>query len=169
MKRTMYVVLMAMLAFGCGDEEETAATDEPQAETEPAGGGEGAADEPEAEPGPVAEDPTFELRAEASGPYAAGEEGSFEIRLTPRGRYHVNEEYPMTITLDGPDGVSLPPEDLGVDDAAEYAEARARFSVPFTAAAAGEHRVTADVDFAVCTPEACMPERRTLALVLPVN
>lgn len=176
MQRTMLVVLaMAWLGAACGGEEEAAPeigdaveTDSTDTETAEEGGGEtGAAIEAEA--GPVAEDPTFELRATASGPYAAGEEGTFQIQLTPRGRYHVNQDFPMNIALDGPDGVALPAEDLGNAQAAEFTEETARFEVPFTPSAAGEHRVTAEVDFAVCTPEACMPDRRTLALVLPVN
>lgn len=116
----------------------------------------------------VAEDPSFELRASASGPYAPGQEGRFEIALTPRGNYHVNTQYPLSIELEAPSAVALPDAQLGNEDAAEFGEPRARFQVPFTAAAAGEHRVTARVDFAVCTPEACMPDCRTLALVLPV-
>jgi hypothetical protein len=168
------VLSVLLLAVGCGSEEEGSASAQGEtAEAEPSEGSEtaeaGGTEEADEEVGPVAEDPTFELRAEAQGPYAAGEQGSFEIRLTPRGEYHVNQEFPMNVALSGPDGVELPSADLGNDDADEFTEERARFSVPFTAASAGEHRVTAEVDFAVCTPEACMPDRRTLALVLPVR
>lgn len=163
------ILLLALaLAGGCGGENDAAAAPEAPVEREP-----GAEAEPaqaaEEEPGPVAEDPTFELRAEAQGPYTAGEQGTFEIRLTPRGEYHVNQEFPMNVSLTAPEGVELAQTQLGNDDAAELGEERARFAVPFTAASAGEHRVTAEVDFAVCTPEACMPDRRTLALVLPVR
>lgn len=158
---------------GCTEDGEASA-EEPTAEAEPAGetGGEGeAAGEggEEGAPGPVVEDPTFELRASAAGPYSAGEAGDFEIQLTPRGEYHVNQEFPMNVALSGPDGVELPGQPLGNADADEFTEERARFRVPFTAGEAGEHRVTAEVDFAVCTPEACMPDHRTLALVLPVR
>jgi hypothetical protein len=117
----------------------------------------------------VAEDPSFELRATASGPYAPGEEGRFDIALTPRGIYHVNAQYPLSIQLQAPGEITLPDAELGTEDAAEFGEPRARFQVPFTATAAGQHRVTARVDFAVCTPESCMPDCRTLALVLPVE
>lgn len=117
----------------------------------------------------VSEDPSFELRASASGPYAPGQEGRFEIALTPRGNYHVNTQYPMTIRLQAPEGVVLPSAEIGADQAAEMAEPRARFQVPFTPSAAGQHRVTAEVDFAVCTPESCMPDCRMLAIVLPVD
>lgn len=170
------VAMVFLLAAACGDEgeAESATGDDTQASTEETGGedegGEEATeDEPEEPPGPVAEDPTYELRATAQGPYASGEEATFQIQLTPRGAYHVNQDFPMDIALSGPEGVSLPPASLGNSDAAEFNEERARFDVPFTASAAGEHRVTAEVDFAVCTPEACFPEHRTLALALPVE
>ncbi|MBK8172015.1 MAG: hypothetical protein IPK60_16950 [Sandaracinaceae bacterium] len=48
-------------------------------------------------------------------------------------------------------------------------ERLARFSVPFTAGTAGSARIEADVDFAVCTPENCMPDRRTVAVTLAVQ
>lgn len=170
---TWLALTAALLGLGCGGEEGTEGSgssggtaadpvheaDEPEA---PA---------PEAEAGPVAEDASFELRATPAGPYAAGQQGTFEIRLLPRGQYHVNTDplFPFAIALAGPDGVSFPEASLDREDAAEFTEQRARFAVPFTAASAGQHRVTATVDFAVCTPSTCLPEQRTLALVLPVQ
>ncbi|MCA9605188.1 MAG: hypothetical protein KC619_06320 [Myxococcales bacterium] len=117
----------------------------------------------------VVDDPTFELRATATGPYTTGQEGHFGVALTPRGEYHVNQDFPMTIRPCAGEGVTLPDAELGNEDAAERTERAARFSVPFTAETAGEHRVSAVVDFAVCTPENCMPEQRTIALLLPVE
>ncbi len=166
--RAMLAALAAMaLLTGCGDEEREAGG----AGGETASGTQERPTETEAEPGPVAEDTTFELRASPSGPYAPGQQGTFEIRLTPRGEYHVNVDplFPFAIVLAGPDAVSFPEASLDREDAAEFTEQRARFAVPFTPSSAGEHRVTATVDFAVCTPSTCLPEQRTLALVLPVQ
>ena len=162
-------LLVAALALGCGEDEAATPPEGETAEAPPTAAerpAEGAADE---EAGPVVDDPTFELRASAGGPYQNGQEGTFEVRLTPRGEYHVNQDYPMTVEVTAPDGVQAPAAPLGNADAEEFTEEVARFDVPFTASGAGEHRVTAVVDFAVCTPEACMPDRRTLALVLPVQ
>jgi hypothetical protein len=166
-------LLCASALVACGGDEGAGATasggggtGSPTTATAPAPAGDACGDPAAARD--VAEDPSFELRASASGPYAPGQEGRFEIALTPRGNYHVNTQYPLSIQLEAPSGVALPDAELGNDDAAEFGEPRARFQVPFTAAAAGEHRVTARVDFAMCTPEACMPDCRTLALVLPV-
>lgn len=167
MSKTSWLVALSIVgfAFGCGGEEETISpTGDEHVQPGPAGN-----PEPEAPAGPVVNDPTYELRAEATPPYTAGEQGTFQIRLTPRGHYHVNQEFPMSIALTAPGGVTVPGAALGNGDAQEFSEQVARFEVPFTASAAGEHRVTALVDFAVCTPEACMPDQRTLALVLPVQ
>ncbi len=162
------VVTSLLLAGACGEDDP-----DPGAST---GGGEpteappeAPPAEPEGPPGPLAEDPTYELRATAGGPYTAGEAGTFQIQLTPRGDYHVNQDFPIEIALSGPDGMTLPTASLGNSDAAELTEERARFDVGFTPAAAGEQTVTAEVDFAVCTPQACFPEHRTLALALAVN
>lgn len=160
---------MLLLTGACGGDDATPAeaVPEPAAEAEEAQPG--PAGSPAEEAGPVVEDPSFELRAEAGGPYTTGEAGDFQIRLTPRGNYHVNQEYPMSIEVRAPDAVELPSPTLARTDAETYEEQLASFKVPFVPGQAGTHRVTADVDFAVCTPETCVPERRTLALVLPVN
>lgn len=161
--RSTWLALVLLIGcgglIGCGEE---APATEPQPEAE-------AAPVVEAEPGPRVEDPTYELVATASGPYTAGQPGTFEIRLLPRGDHHVNVDFPFEVALAGPEPVRFPETSLDSEDAAELTEQRARFSVPFTPEAAGEHRVTATVDFAVCTPSTCLPEQRTLALVLPVQ
>lgn len=168
MTRSTWPALVLLIGIGCGGEDaETAPEPQPSTEAET----EAAEATAEAEPGPRIEHPTFELVATSSGPYTAGQAGTFEIRLVPRGAYHVNVDplFPFAIALDGPDAVSFGEARLDREDAAEFTEQRARFAVPFTPSAAGEHRVTATVDFAVCTPTTCLPEQRTLALVLPVH
>ncbi|RLB52578.1 MAG: hypothetical protein DRJ42_14470 [Deltaproteobacteria bacterium] len=177
--RLMTIFLLAFALGACEDEapSETA----PPESTEGAGNveaadpGAGAEAQPEApsgddsEAGPLVDDPTFELRATASDTYANGELAQFDIRITPKGEYHMNEEFPTTITVHSVDGVAFPNSELEAGDAAEFGAALARFDVPFTASAAGEHRVVCDVSFAVCTASNCIPENRTLAVVLPVE
>ncbi|MBX3270957.1 MAG: hypothetical protein KF729_11895 [Sandaracinaceae bacterium] len=172
MKTTWMLVLSLALGACGGDSDATPATGGETARPAPDPAPEPAPPEAcavDTAAGPVAEDPTFELRATATGAYAPGQPGTFGIELTPRGEYHVNQDFPMTVRPCAGEGVTLPNAELGNDDAAERTEQRARFAVPFTAASAGEHRVSAVVDFAVCTPENCMPETRTIALVLPVE
>lgn len=173
--RNVAIGLIALMMIGCGSSETEQATGTGagagtgSAPPTPAPIVDGCAPSAAASAREVAEDPSFELRATTSGTYAPGQEGRFEIALTPRGEFHVNAQYPMTITLAGPGEVAFPQAEITRDQAAEYGEPRARFQVPFTASAAGQHRVTAQVDFAVCTPESCMPDCRTLAVVLPVE
>lgn len=183
MKELRWLVIAAMASAGaaaCGDENETSGTvtPEPPETLEPAAGdpaaAPGAVQGAEAqgadeEPGPVVSDPTFELRADAEGSYPSGELGQFAITLTPLGGYHVNEEFPLSVELEAPVEVGLSKSQLEKDDTAEFGEDRARFDVPFTPTGAGAHRVNATVSFAVCTPETCIPDERTLALVVPVE
>lgn len=157
----------AFVAVACsGGSSDTPATDPPPSSA--------VADPPPpssavpAEARAVWDEPSFELRADAPGPYAAGTEGHFTIRLTPRGNYHVNQDYPLSITLTGPDGMTFPHPTVTAAEAETMTEQLASFSVPFTSAAGAQH-VTALVDFAVCTPEACMPDTRTVAIDLSVN
>jgi hypothetical protein len=173
--RLVTIATLALALGACDDEAPSEAEPQPSAESaenveaaDPGAGAEApAADDPEA--GPVVDDPTVELRATAADTYANGELAQFDIRITPKGEYHMNEEFPTTITVHTVDGVAFPKSELEAGDAAEFGEALARFDVPFTASAAGEHRVVCDISFAVCTASNCIPENRTLAVVLPVE
>ncbi len=156
-------VLVSLVVVACsgGDEPTTAPTPAPLGERPPP-------PPAPAEARAVWDEPSFELRGDATGPFTAGTEGRFTIRLTPRGNYHVNHDYPLSITLTGPAPVTFPSTTLAADRATTFTEQLAQFDVPFTATA-GTHRVTALVDFAVCTPEVCMPDTRTVAVDLAVQ
>lgn len=159
---TVAAALLGLLSTACGGEE-ASTTEQSQgggttAETPPP---------PPAEARPRWEEAGFELGSTPAGPFQAGQEGHFDIRLAARGNYHVNQDYPISVQITGPDGVTLPRATLGRPEAAEFSETIARFDVPFTATA-GHHELRALVDFAVCTPESCMPDSRTLAIALDV-
>ncbi len=161
MRHRLLIALFSLLGAACGSEAETSPTPPGPAEVHPT---------PAPEAREVWEDESFELRTTLSAPYAAGAEGAFEVVLRPRGVYHVNQDYPMSIALEGGgSAVTFPTRQIPRESAVEYTETVARFRVPFTPTAAGQQRVTATVDFAVCTPEACMPDTRTLAVALPVQ
>lgn len=115
------------------------------------------------------EDPSFELALAPVGQYTVGQLGSFAVSLKPRGEYHINQDYPIAVTLRPADGLRLPKLEFKKPDAAVFGEQQARFDVPFTPDAAGTRRVEANVRFAVCTPETCVPDERNLALVLAVK
>jgi hypothetical protein len=115
------------------------------------------------------EDPTFELTAVPGGPYVVGQLGSFAVSLKPRGEYHINQDYPITISVRPQAGLNLPRSEFKRADAAVFGEQLARFDVPLTPQQKGAHRLETNVRFAVCTPETCIPDERTLALALTVE
>jgi len=163
-------LIACLLVLACSSSEQAAPTEAPAEKVaapavvpiEPAPAEPAAA-------GPSVEDPTFTLSAVAAGPYTANTLGHFVLSLTPKGEYHVNEEYPIAITMSAPAAVTLAKAELAKADAAEFSAKTARFDVPVTPTQAGEHHVTAKVSFAVCTPENCVPDERTLDLALLVQ
>lgn len=115
------------------------------------------------------EESSFSLKLVGAGPYKAGELSRVVVNLEPRGIFHVNQEYPIEISVKSDTETSFPKATLMRPDAAEFDEKKARFDVPFTAKAAGEHKILANVKFAVCTDENCVPDERDLALAVAVN
>ena len=130
--------------------------------------GPAAAPQAAAAPTPSIEDKTFKLALVSDPEYTAGAPAKLKLVLEARGGYHVNQDYPIRVDLKAPAAVKLDKTSLGKADAAEFGEPSAKFEVPFTAQS-GAHQLTADVDFAVCTPETCMPDQLTLAVSLHVK
>jgi hypothetical protein len=125
------------------------------------------ADEPA---GPRIETGSFMLEVAPTQPgYAIGKAGEVEIALEGRGDWHVNQEYPIRIDLKAPPGVAFDKTELVRDDAKEFGEEKVRFLAGLQPSAAGEHAVSCDVSFAMCTEENCILEKRTLAMKLKVE
>jgi hypothetical protein len=112
---------------------------------------------------------SFSLRMAEAGPYKAGELARFVVHLEPRGQFHINQEYPIEIGLSGDVDTAFPKPTLARADAAEFGEKKARFDVPFTTKVKGDHKISANVKFAVCTAENCVPDERNLSLALAVK
>ena len=162
--------LLIACSIACGGQETPAATPEPAPAPPTAEPAKPA--EPPAPAAPLsdkAEDPSFELAVAPVGTYASGKPGSVAVTLKPRGVYHINQDYPMSVALKAPAGITLAKGELAKSEAAEFTEQLARFDVPVTPTAAGTHKLEAHVKFAVCTPETCVPDERTLALSLTVQ
>jgi hypothetical protein len=159
-----------MLAGGCGDSNSHATQAPPPAAPaveapKPAAA---APVPPSAAPSSI-EEAGFSLRLAEAGPYKAGELSRVVLRLDPHGPFHVNQEYPIEINLTGDADTSFPKATLARADAAEFGEKKARFDIPFSAKVAGDHKLLANVKFAVCTPENCVPDERNLSLALAVK
>jgi hypothetical protein len=108
------------------------------------------------------------MRLVAAGPYKANELARVSFELLPHGEFHVNQEYPFEMTLTGDPQTTLPKPKLEKGDAKVFGEKAAQFDVPLTITAAGEHKLQANVKFAVCTKENCVPDERNLALTVNV-
>ncbi|MBK7155946.1 MAG: hypothetical protein IPH72_29905 [Sandaracinaceae bacterium] len=162
--------LCAAALLGCGEDAPSPSTGAGPIPTAPTT----AVTPPEAPPeppqpaGPTATGASFSLVSSGAESYRAGEVGQFAIELTGRDGWHVNMEYPTVVQLEG-EGLSFPSPRLERAQAAQFAEERVRFDVPFTPAAAGDRSVTARVQFAMCNPSNCVPEERTLTLALAVQ
>jgi len=116
--------------------------------------------------GSSVEETGYSLRLVEAGPYKAGELGRVVLKLTPRGEFHINQDYPFQVSLTADAATQFAKADLARSDAAEFAENSARFEVPFTPGTAGDHKLSANVKFAVCTAENCIPDERELALLI---
>jgi hypothetical protein len=143
-----------------------AACSKPEPKPEPAAPA--PAEQPKSAPQPSIEDNTFKLALVSEPEYTAGAPARLQLLLEAKGGYHVNQDYPIRIDLKAPAAVKLQKPSLGKPDAAEFGEHKARFDVPFSADK-GSYQLSAEVDFAVCTPETCVPDQRTLAVSLSVK
>jgi hypothetical protein len=123
---------------------------------------------PSAAPSSI-EEAGFSLKLAEAGPYKAGELGRFVLHLEPHGKFHINQEYPIEIALSSDADTQFPKASLAKKDASEFDEKKASFDVPFTPKAAGDHKLIANVKFAVCTPENCVPDERNLSLAVAVK
>ena len=120
--------------------------------------------------GPSIETGSFLLAvAPAQSKYVSGKAGEVEIALESRGDWHVNQEYPIRVDLKAAPGVALKKSELVKDDAKEFGESKVRFLAAVEPSAKGEHEVTCDVSFAMCTEENCILEKRTVAMQLRVE
>jgi hypothetical protein len=112
---------------------------------------------------------SFELSANVAGPYHIGEKSRIAIVLLPRGQYHINQQYPTSVTLDAPKTLSIEKTRFVRNDASEFSEQRAKFDIPFSSSEKGEHKLNAQVSFAVCTSKTCVPFQKNLSVTVKVD
>jgi hypothetical protein len=100
---------------------------------------------------------------------AAGAKGKASVTLSGKNGWHLNEQAPITIRLTPGTGVTLDKPKLARKDAAEATADRARFDVPFTAAAAGKTGIDADCSFVICQESACKQVKEKVTVALDVT
>lgn len=125
---------------------------------------------PDEPAGPRIETGSFLLEVASVRPkYSVGKTGEVTIELEGRGEWHVNQDYPIRVELQAGPEAGLQQKELVKEDAKEFNEDRVRFVAGLAPAKAGDHEVTCDVSFAMCTDENCVLENRTLAMQVKVE
>lgn len=118
--------------------------------------------------GHVIEEEGFKLVASAPS-VSLNTASAIALHLDAKGKHHVNLEFPTTIEASGPGALGWQKTSFEAKDAKQMTEAKAWFELPLTPTAQGQHEAVLKVSFAVCTPESCMPEERTLRLPITVK
>jgi len=118
---------------------------------------------------PRLETETFALELATTASASTAQPSPVSITLEGRGGYHVNLEYPVRIELGGSDGAALAKTEMAAADARELSEARARFETDARWNSVGRHWLAARVQFAVCTPDTCVPRQESLAVFVEVR
>lgn len=111
------------------------------------------------------------LAVEAVADGKAGSEAVAHITVTPATGFHVNTEYPVKLTLETPQGVSITKtefkaggHDQGKGDADAFDEKQLAFSVKLTPSASGDYTVNGSFKFAVCDASQCLPKKEAIAI-----
>jgi hypothetical protein len=118
---------------------------------------------------PRIETSSFALELVAPSGATTAELSPISITIEGRGGFHVNLEYPVRIELGGSAGVILAKPTLSAADALELSEDRARFEAQARWSRAGPSWLAARINFAVCTPDTCVPREEALAIALEVR
>ncbi|HEY0194144.1 MAG TPA: hypothetical protein VGC42_23665 [Kofleriaceae bacterium] len=111
------------------------------------------------------------LAVDAPADAKAGSETTAHVTVTPGAGFHVNTEYPVKLTLETPQGVTLGKtefkaggHDQGKGDADAFDEKQLAFSVKLTPSASGDYTVNGSFKFAVCDASQCLPKKETIAI-----
>lgn len=113
---------------------------------------------------------SYTIQATASpAALKAGAAGALELTITPVGKTHVHPQAPLKITLSASAGLKLSKETLGRADLADPKAEAPRFTVPFTATAAGAQEASAKVDFFICSDAWCVKQVRDVKIAVAVQ
>jgi len=141
------------------------------------GGGTATTGDPANAGGSNVDDPRFHLLpaegtltvGNAEG--AAGSEAIAAVKLAPAAGYHISTDYPIKLTLEPPDGVTVAKAQLtagGRDkaqgDADALSEQTLAFSVKATPAKAGSYAIKATFKFGVCDKDSCHPKKQPITI-----
>ena len=101
----------------------------------------------------------------------AGAEATAKVTVTPASGFHVNTEFPIKLTLEAPEGVTLAKtefkaggSDKGKGDADVLEEQQLLIGVKLTAAKSGNYTINGTFKFAVCDKDSCRPKKESIAI-----
>jgi hypothetical protein len=86
-----------------------------------------------------------------------GTQAVAKVQVVPQPPWHMNLEFPAQLSMETPDGVTLPAAEQGRGDAERYDDDGLVFAVPFTPDSGGAKHFAGQLEFAVCGADACAP------------
>ncbi len=113
------------------------------------------------------------LAVEAPTGAKAGAEAIVKVTVTPTSKYKVNTEFPIKLTLQNADGVTISKTELragGQDhdkgDAETLEESKLAFAVKLTPAKSGSYTINGSFKFAVCdrAGSTCLAKKEPIAI-----
>lgn len=109
----------------------------------------------------------FSVWMQSAKSYKVGQTGAVQVVLVPKGEFHCNEKYPYKVKLGSPPaGISYPQE---IVRDASVSATRTSITVPFTATAAGDARISGKFSFSVCKADQCVIDAREVAATVKVE
>ncbi|MEL6178042.1 MAG: hypothetical protein AAFS10_03770 [Myxococcota bacterium] len=134
---------IALTAMGCDSKNKTAETTPPTPEAASAQAK--ATSDPGGKP--------FAVQADAAS-VSVGTDGKANLSIKPAAGFKVNEDYPWKATFADAKGVTLTQKEFA-KDTWKLSPKGAELEIPLKASEAGEHTLTAKVNFSVCNDEKC--------------
>jgi hypothetical protein len=108
--------------------------------------------------------------AASTSSVVAGQPGKLVIVIRPTATgWHVHPQAPLKIRFEAPPALKLEKPELGRRDVVDPKAEAPRFETAFVAAAAGAQEAKANVDFFICSDQACVKQVRTVAIPVTVK
>jgi hypothetical protein len=100
----------------------------------------------------------------------AGQPGKLVVVIRPTAAgWHVHPQAPLKIRFEAPAALKLGKSELGRHDAVDAQAGAPRFETAFVASAPGAQQAKANVDFFICSDQACVKQTRTVPIPVTVK
>ena len=117
----------------------------------------------------VVEGPDYAVEP-LSAATTSGAEAKIGVRLVGKGAFKIHMDgAPLKISFTPPKGVMLKQKQLGRADAVDAKAKTPSFLTAASASAVGEHLISTDVDFVLCSAKVCKPVKAKLNLKLTIS